>query len=180
MYLLQEFAHDQMPVLNDVLGKLSKPMSLSHTTYQSTNLQEPPMKKKKMEQEKINKKKILNIPSLSILRSQHSPHQTNSLTNSMHQIIGPAPIELLKNDQENYSRLQALVEEKQIQPSSQSNAKKNKFRAKNCEAKRNVASDGSIFYTCKECNLAFKDKDASEQHIEAHILVRITFDTFGL
>ncbi|XP_078037309.1 uncharacterized protein LOC144470241 [Augochlora pura] len=149
--------------------------TLPLTLQQLIKLQTEQTKKEKIEEEKTEhtQNNILNIPSVPVFRNNQLQNGNNFMSSD--QIISISPSDLnvhVENHQENENTVQSIKVEQQVQTDSPKTEKKMKFRAKTGEIKISVGLDGSTFYCCPECNLAFQDKAEIEQHIQAHIQER--------
>lgn len=152
--------------------------TLPLTLQQLIKLQTEQVKKEKTDDDKVDipQNNILNIPSVPVFRNtQLQNGNTFMSSDQMMPSMHPNDLNMhVENQQENDGTVQSIKVEQQIQTDSPKTEKKMKFRAKTGEIKISVALDGSTLYCCPECNLAFPDKVEIEQHIQAHIQVRIT------
>lgn len=165
--------------MTEYLQKLQA-TTLPLTLQQLIKLQTEQIKKDKPEEEKLEhtQNNILNIPSVSALRNPQIQNGSNYM-NSEHMMISLNPsdfnVHMLPNQQDNENNAQVVKVEQQVQTDSPKVEKKMKFRAKTGEIKISVALDGSRVYCCPECNLVFPEKSDIDQHIQAHIQVRMIF-----
>lgn len=174
LYLLQE---SQTQSVAEYLQKWQA-TTLPATLQQIIKLQTEQAKKEKTEEEKTEhpQNSILNIPTVPVLRNTHLQNGSTFMNADQMMIaINPSDLNVhLENEQEDESNMQPLVKEQQIQTDSPKIERKPKFRAKIGEIKVSLSIDGSTLYCCPECSLVFSDKADIDQHIQAHIQVRIT------
>lgn len=122
----------------------------------------------RLEQSSIFPSSILNIPS--IVRTLHQPG-----IDQIMQTLTSNDLTFPHEQQENERNLQAVHKvERQVQTDMPKSKRKSKFRAKIGEIKI-IAYDGTTLYYCPECNLSYPNKSDIEQHIEAHLQVRIIY-----
>lgn len=152
--------------------------TLPLTLQQLIKLQTEQVKKEKVEEEKVEhnaQNNILNIPSVPVFRNAQLQNGSNYMSSDQIMVsINPSDLNVhIENQQQNENAMHTVKIEQQIQTDSPKTEKKMKFRAKTGEIKISVGLDGSTLYCCPECNLGFPDKAEIEQHIQAHIQVRI-------
>lgn len=132
------------------------------------------IKKEKTREEKVEQAQnsILNIPNVRNIYLQNG----NSFASSDQMTVSINPNDLnLQNEQEIENNLRNVLKvEQQVQTDLPKIEKKSKFRAKIGEIKVSVSYDGTTLYCCPECNLGLPDKADIEQHIQAHLQVRIS------
>lgn len=147
---------------------------------QLIKMQTEQVKKELVMEEKTehSQNNILNIPSVPTFRNTQLQNG-GGFVNADQMMVPVNPNDLniqLENEQENQSNLQPVVKvEQQIQTDLPRIEKKPKFRAKIGEIKMSVTMNGSMVYCCPECNLVFQNMTDTNQHIQAHIQVYITF-----
>ncbi|XP_076644017.1 uncharacterized protein LOC143354121 [Halictus rubicundus] len=149
--------------------------TLPLTLQQLIKLQSEQTKKDKLEEEKPEhtQNNILNIPSVPVFRNNQLQNDASFMTTDQMIAISPNDLNVpVEDHQENENTVQSIKVEQQVQTDSPKTEKKMKFRAKTGEIKISVGIDGSTYYCCPECNLAFQVKTEIDHHIQAHIRER--------